>query len=645
MESKQLLLLLVCLFSSLTISIVFADLNPGSDSLTYDITSAVTTAAAALLSSAQPKPVMVPLSLIPGADSKRAVCLDGSLPGYHFHRGSGIGANNWLINLELGMVCFSDFYNWNRIKLRYCDGASFTGDTQNKVLLSGCSAGGLATIIHCDEFAALFPNSTKVKCFSDAGLFLDAKDVSGGQTMRDFYSRVIHTMCFFPQNLIANINTPMFLLNAAYDIWQIKASLAPRAADPQGYWTACAKNHAACNSSQINFFQDFRTQMLKAVKRFAMSKANGLFINSCFTHCQSERQDTWFADGSPVLHSKPTTTLPALSAFLLLLPISSYLFTPLSHCFVFCYHSALLLLPCPAHHFLTMESKQQQQQQLLLLLCLFTSLTISIVSAHLTAGSDLLTYDISSFATSALTTAAAQPRPVMVPLSLIPGADSKGAVCLDGSLPGYHFHRGSGIGANKWLIQLEISITGIGSSYVTAMGLLSLVIARMRKDVSGGHTMRNFYTGVIDILCFFPQNLIGNIKTPMFLLNAAYDIWQIQASLAPRTADPKGYWTACAKNHAACNSSQINFFQDFRNQMLKAVNRFAMSKPNGLFINSCFAHCQSERQDTWFADDSPVLHSKTIAQSVGDWYFDRAAVKAIDCPYPCDNSCHNIVFK
>ncbi|CAN0885115.1 Pectin acetylesterase 6 [Linum grandiflorum] len=358
MESKQLLLLLVCLFSSLTISIVFADLNPGSDSLTYDITSAVTTAAAALLSSAQPKPVMVPLSLIPGADSKRAVCLDGSLPGYHFHRGSGIGANNWLINLEGGGWCNSirtcvyrrtsrhgsskymekylpftgilsdqpqlnpDFYNWNRIKLRYCDGASFTGDTQNKVLLSGCSAGGLATIIHCDEFAALFPNSTKVKCFSDAGLFLDAKDVSGGQTMRDFYSRVIHTMqpqkdlpstctshldstsCFFPQNLIANINTPMFLLNAAYDIWQIKASLAPRAADPQGYWTACAKNHAACNSSQINFFQDFRTQMLKAVKRFAMSKANGLFINSCFTHCQSERQDTWFADGSPVLHSK-----------------------------------------------------------------------------------------------------------------------------------------------------------------------------------------------------------------------------------------------------------------------------------------------------------------------------------------------------
>ena len=23
-----------------------------------------------------------------------------------------------------------DFYNWNRVKIRYCDGASFTGDMQ-----------------------------------------------------------------------------------------------------------------------------------------------------------------------------------------------------------------------------------------------------------------------------------------------------------------------------------------------------------------------------------------------------------------------------------------------------------------------------------------------------------------------------------
>lgn len=30
-----------------------------------------------------------------------AVCLDGTLPAYHFHQGYGSGANSWLVNLEV----------------------------------------------------------------------------------------------------------------------------------------------------------------------------------------------------------------------------------------------------------------------------------------------------------------------------------------------------------------------------------------------------------------------------------------------------------------------------------------------------------------------------------------------------------------
>ncbi|KAK8939840.1 hypothetical protein KSP40_PGU016882 [Platanthera guangdongensis] len=43
-----------------------------------------------------------------------------------------------------------------------------------QALLSGCSAGGLASILHCDKFRDLLPATTKVKCFSDAGFFIDA---------------------------------------------------------------------------------------------------------------------------------------------------------------------------------------------------------------------------------------------------------------------------------------------------------------------------------------------------------------------------------------------------------------------------------------------------------------------------------------
>ncbi|RZB71352.1 Pectin acetylesterase 10 [Glycine soja] len=51
-------------------------------------------------------------------------------------------------------------------------------------------------------------------------------------------------------------------------------------------------------------------------------------------------------------------------------------------------------------------------------------------------------------------------------------------------------------------------------------------------------------------------------------------------------------------------------YSGFRNQMLNAIKGFSRSPQNGLFINSCFAHCQSERQDTWFADNSPVIGNK-----------------------------------
>lgn len=54
----------------------------------------------------------------------------------------------------------------------------------------------------------------------------------------------------------------------------------------------------------------------------------------------------------------------------------------------------------------------------------------------------------------------------------------------------------------------------------------------------------------------------------------------------------------------------------FRNQMLNAVKGFSSSNKNGLFINSCFAHCQTERQDTWFAQKSPHIGNKACLISI-----------------------------
>ncbi|XP_039061837.1 pectin acetylesterase 3-like [Hibiscus syriacus] len=339
--------------------------------------------------------LLVPLTLIQGAASKGAVCLDGTPPGYHLDRGFGSGSNSWLIQSEGGGWCNTirsclfrkttrcgsskfmekqinftgilsnkaeenpDFYNWNRVKLRYCDGASFAGEGQNEAnqlhfrgqriwsaameelmakgmqnaeqvlhlacffgSSSGCSAGGLASILHCDEVKDLFPGTTKVKRPSDAGLFLDATNVAGGHTLRDMYEGVVilqgvqknlpntctsqmdPTSCFFPQNLVANRPTPMFLLNAAYDAWQVQESLIPLSADPNCFWRDCKMDHAHCISSQMQSLQNFRTLMLNALNGFLKSDQNGLFINSCFAHCQSERQDTWYENDSPRVGNK-----------------------------------------------------------------------------------------------------------------------------------------------------------------------------------------------------------------------------------------------------------------------------------------------------------------------------------------------------
>ncbi|XP_057821347.2 pectin acetylesterase 8 isoform X2 [Cryptomeria japonica] len=325
----------------------------------------------------------VPITVLWGAVKKGAVCLDGSPPAYNFVRGYGSGANNWVISLEGGGWCtdiesctrraksgmgsslymgekeaFSgilsnresrnpDFYNWNRVVVRYCDGSSFTGDVEEplenstiplyfrgqriwqavmeellskgmdnaqQALLTGCSAGGLATIIHCDQFRDLLPRSSKVKCINDVG---------GGNSVRSLFKNlsavqgsVKHlpvactvgmddpSQCFFPQNLLRSIATPLFILNAAYDSWQIRNILVPVGADHNNKWQLCRNNIANCHSWQLNVMEGYRDKMLHALEVVQSSTWGGMYINSCYQHCQTNLQNLWNSIDSPKLKSK-----------------------------------------------------------------------------------------------------------------------------------------------------------------------------------------------------------------------------------------------------------------------------------------------------------------------------------------------------
>ncbi|KAJ0978756.1 hypothetical protein J5N97_014230 [Dioscorea zingiberensis] len=214
--------------------------------------------------------LMVPLTLIQSAAGKGAVCMDGSLPAYHFDPGHGSGANSWLVNLEDSGL----YFRGQRIYEAAMEELMSKGmRNADQAFLSGCSAGGLAVVQHCDEFHGLFPANIKVKCIADAGLFLDAVDVAGGRTLRGFYGGVVNlqgaaanlpknctsqmdgALCFFPENILNNIQTPLLFVNTAYDVWQIQESLAPKSADPTGYWDSCKKNYTTCDAKQIQFLQ------------------------------------------------------------------------------------------------------------------------------------------------------------------------------------------------------------------------------------------------------------------------------------------------------------------------------------------------------------------------------------------------------
>ncbi|KAL3356853.1 hypothetical protein AABB24_017492 [Solanum stoloniferum] len=179
---------------------------------------------------------LIPFTPLSNAQQKSAFCLDGSLPGYHLQKGFGSGSDKWVLHIEGGGWCNSietcsfrqttklgssrfmehevqffgilssdpsqnpDFFDWNKVKIRYCDGGSFSGHPDSefkngtefffrgqviweavmdellsiglsnakKALLSGCSAGGLATLIHCDDFREILPKDANVKCLVDA---------------------------------------------------------------------------------------------------------------------------------------------------------------------------------------------------------------------------------------------------------------------------------------------------------------------------------------------------------------------------------------------------------------------------------------------------------------------------------------------
>ncbi|XP_019070632.1 pectin acetylesterase 8-like [Solanum lycopersicum] len=329
------------------------------------------------------------ITVLHSATAQGAVCLDGSPPAYHLDRGHGTGLHSWVIYLDGGGWCNNisdclnrstkflgsstkmkrqsffggilhntskenpEFHNWNRVRVKYCDGASFTGDVEqinpeNKLyfrgarifkaimedlwckgmknaenaILTGTSAGGLATILNCDKFKSLLPGSARVKCVASAGFFIDGKTITGTSHIQEMYEEIVSlhgsaknlpsactsamepSLCFFPQNVVSYIQTPLFIINSVYDSWQINNTLVPSYLDPQHAWKGCIKNISSCTSSQLIIIRAFGVEFLKIFGALPPCFTRGYFLTSCYSHGDILSTSYWYNTTSPRLLSK-----------------------------------------------------------------------------------------------------------------------------------------------------------------------------------------------------------------------------------------------------------------------------------------------------------------------------------------------------
>ncbi|KAL3693644.1 hypothetical protein R1sor_007295 [Riccia sorocarpa] len=243
-----------------------------------------------------------------------------------------------------------DFYNWNVAWVRYCDGASFLGDRDEPVvsqgqtiyyrgarvwdaimedlkgkgmavaeeaLLAGCSAGGLTTIHRCSSFRDVLPPQTLVKCFADAGFFLDIPDLRGGQNSANYYHGVAVTHnvmgnldsvctssrapdaqweCIFAHNVLPYVRAPIYILQSTLDSWQLQTLVGPKWMDPTGEWNSCVNNMMTCNSTLLSAIRGYQRKMVEDIGS-GSAEERGEFVISCLAHCMSADNNRWSGHG------------------------------------------------------------------------------------------------------------------------------------------------------------------------------------------------------------------------------------------------------------------------------------------------------------------------------------------------------------
>jgi len=197
-----------------------------------------------------------------------------------------------------------------------------------RVLIDGCSAGGLSAIQHVGRFAAALPPGVDVRAVADAGFFVDAETVTD-----QYYFRYLLTFYFPMHNGTAGTSPaclsarppdlawqcalagiafpysaqPVFLVQSSFDSYQLGNVFAPTwLPGIDSSWGACINNASECSPAQTNALETtWRPNFLGALAAAGAlgpssgtpGGPHGLFLHSCFSHCQWGEMHTYEIDG------------------------------------------------------------------------------------------------------------------------------------------------------------------------------------------------------------------------------------------------------------------------------------------------------------------------------------------------------------
>ena len=247
-------------------------------------------------------------------------------------------------------------HSWNSVYLRYCDGGTFTGDNTTTVngtklhfkgraireasvrslarrfgtdfsngtdfVIGGSSAGGLAVYLHADWWHRQLPATATVAGLADSGFFLDWRSVITPGSFTHSYDadlrsgfalfnssagvndaciaahRHSQSDCIFAANTLPHIATPIFVLQSAFDSWQLQWEHG-LAKNPDCKYYAKYSNHllllamhgsflmdCVIADAKLNAYGDTLTTQLKAAS--AGKSTVGGFVEHCFHHCTTQ---------------------------------------------------------------------------------------------------------------------------------------------------------------------------------------------------------------------------------------------------------------------------------------------------------------------------------------------------------------------